>query len=338
MTGSDGLDLAQDFLPTATPDLFGPERCRELVNTRQAVDAMKETLLAGFDPEHDAPRTRVATDTGEMLQMPSTFGDYVGTKILTLTPGNVVEELPMIQGVYVLFAGRQQNPVAVLDGATLTNIRTPAVSAFGALHLVTKTGPLTLTIVGTGVQAWEHVLALTSVLDIGEIHIVGRDPGNVQELVEQGCSRGFSVQASDAADALPVSDVVVSCTSAKEPPFDGALVPDHAVVVAVGSHSPERRELDDGLLARSGIAVESLDSSTREAGEIIQGLDSGAIPDRSGLVTMRQLAEGHTLPEGQPKIFKTTGMPWQDLAVASAIYEGAAAKMRLSSNQRTDRT
>ncbi|PCC24728.1 hypothetical protein CIK75_11160 [Glutamicibacter sp. BW78] len=144
------------------------------------------------------------------------------------------------------------------------------------------------------------------------------------------------MRASNAADALPVSDVVVSCTSAQEQPFGGARVLDHAVVIAVGSHSPDYRELTDGLLARAGNVLESLDSSTREAGEIIEGLDSGAIANRSALVTMRQLAGGHALPAGRPKIFKITGMPWQDLAVASAIHEAGAIGVTTSSSQRSD--
>ena len=325
MTNSDGLDLAQDFMPSATPDSFDSGRCRELATTRQMVQAMEGVLRAGFDPEHDAPRTRVRTRTGELLQMPSTFGDYVGTKILTLTPGNVAEQLPMIQGIYILFAGRQQRPVAIFDGGTLTNIRTPAVSAFGALHLITKTRPLTLTIVGTGVQAWEHLLAITSVLDIGQICVVGRDPGKVEQFVDRARGSGFTVQASGAGEAVSASELVISCTSSTDPPFDGALVQDDAVVIAVGSHSPDCRELDDGLLTRSAIVVESLDSATREAGEIIQGLASGAIRDRADLTTMGHLAEGHTLPEDRPRVFKTTGMPWQDLVVASAIYEAAGS-------------
>jgi ornithine cyclodeaminase/alanine dehydrogenase-like protein (mu-crystallin family) len=99
-------------------------------------------------------------------------------------------------------------------------------------------------------------------------------------------------------------------------------VKERPVVIAIGSHEPDKRELDDALLSRSSIYVESLDSCQREAGDIILALASGAVASPEQLNTLADLVQGlKPRPPGRPAVFKTTGMPWQDLAVAAAAYE-----------------
>lgn len=123
-------------------------------------------------------------------------------------------------------------------------------------------------------------------------------------------------------DAVADADIIVCCTGATEPLFDGSLVKETAVVVAIGSHEPDSRELDDILMARASIYVESLSSSLREAGDVVRALASGAITGPEHLNTLADLVHGRKpRPSGKPAVFKTTGMPWQDLALAAAVYE-----------------
>lgn len=121
-------------------------------------------------------------------------------------------------------------------------------------------------------------------------------------------------------EAVAEADVVVTCTAATAPLFDGTLVPEHATVVAMGSHTTDARETDDALARRATVAVESRDSAAREAGDVTLAIDSGALAGIEDTVTLAELVAGTARRrEGAPALFVTTGMPWQDLVVASAV-------------------
>jgi ornithine cyclodeaminase len=125
---------------------------------------------------------------------------------------------------------------------------------------------------------------------------------------------------ADGLDGLVgAADVVCCATTAREPLFDGSLVADHATVVAIGSHEPEAREVDDALVGRATVVVESRTSALREAGDVIGAIAAGALPEE-GLVTLADLVCGRVVADPQrPRLFKSTGMAWEDAVVASAL-------------------
>lgn len=290
------------------------------ISILEAVKRLETFLLDGFDPEHDGLRARLATDRGQFLQMPSTSEHYTGTKLLTITPDNPSAGLPVIQGLYALFGGPDQRPLAVVEGRALTDLRTPAVSVLGALRMASPE-PKSLVIFGTGPQAWEHLKAFNSAFTLTRIRIVGRNAAAARLLSARASEIGLNAEVS-SAEAVSDADLIICCTGSAEPLFDGSLIQDTAVVVAIGSHEPENRELDDALMSRADIYVESLRSSQREAGDIIHAMASGAIAGPERLNTLADLVSGRQRrQEGRPAVFKTTGMPWQDLAIAVAAYE-----------------
>ncbi|NMR29132.1 ornithine cyclodeaminase family protein [Crystallibacter degradans] len=298
---------------------------REILPPSAAVDALEAVLSAGLDPERDSPRSRVDTGVGQFLQMPSAWQDSVGTKLLTITPANPALGAPVIQGLYVLFGGETRQPQAVLDGMELTNLRTSAVSALGA-RLLAAPGPQRLVVFGTGVQAWEHLKTFNDVFELEDVAIVGRRPAAAAALAARASAElGLAARAADAS-AVAAADLVICCTAADQPLFDGTLVSDSAVVVAMGAHEPTSRELDDALMGRAAVVVESVDSALREAGDVIQALSSGALTGPGELITLAELVTGkRPIPRGRPVVFKTTGMPWQDLALARAIVDAHPA-------------
>jgi ornithine cyclodeaminase/alanine dehydrogenase-like protein (mu-crystallin family) len=307
--------------PARTAPLFiGGSELGQAIAIPDAIKRLENFLLDGFDPEHDGLRARLATRRGQFLQMPSTSGYYTGSKLLTISPDNASAGLPVIQGLYALFGGPDQRPLAVLDGTALTNLRTPAVSALGALRLASPEAK-SLLIFGTGPQAWEHIKAFNSVFTLSRVRIVGRNAAAAGLLSARASAIGLNAEVS-SVDKVADADLIICCTGSTEPLFDGSLIQDTAVVVAIGSHEPESRELDDTLMSRADIYVESLRSSQREAGDIIQAMASGAIAAPEHLNTLADLVSGRKhRQEGRPAVFKTTGMPWQDLAIAAAAYE-----------------
>jgi ornithine cyclodeaminase len=253
-----------------------------------AADALEAALLGGFDPEAQAPRSAVAIGDGELLLMPAAVGGHAAVKLVT------VGGEPRIQGVCVVFDAATLAPVALVDGIALTNLRTAAVSALAVRRLAAEDARRLL-VFGRGPQGRAHVEAMRAVRPIALVDVVGRDAGDVAELVA-------------------AADVICCCTTAREPLFDGAFVADHATVVAIGSHEPEAREVDAALARRATVVVESRASALREAGDVIA---AGLAADE--VVTLAELVGGARIDPVRPRLFKSTGMAWEDAVVAAAL-------------------
>ena len=257
----------------------------------EAADALEAALAAGLDPETAAPRAIVPVGAGELLVMPAAVGAHAAVKLVTVGPGE-----PRVQGVCVLFDAESLAPVALLDGIALTNLRTAAVSALAVRRLAAPDARRLL-VFGRGPQGHAHAEAIRAIRPIEHVDVLGRDAPGRDELVA-------------------AADVICCCTTAREPLFDGALVADHACVVAIGSHEPGAREVDTGLVARATVVVEARAAALREAGDVIAaGLDGDA------LVTLRELVAGFEPPAGRPRLFKSVGMAWEDTVVAAAVFE-----------------
>ena len=258
-----------------------------------AADALEAALRAGFDPEADPPRSAVGLAGGELLVMPSAAGGHAAVKLVS------VGGEPRIQGVCVVFDGRTLAPVALVDGIALTNLRTPAVSALAVRRLAAAETPRLL-VFGRGPQARAHVEAMRAVRAVERVDVVGRETRDVDELVA-------------------TADLICCCTTAREPLFDGDLVAEGVTVVAIGSHEEDAREVDDALVGRSMVVVESRASALREAGEVIGAVRSGAM-EEAELVTLAELVrDDPTLDPRCPRLFKSTGMAWEDAVVAAAL-------------------
>jgi ornithine cyclodeaminase/alanine dehydrogenase-like protein (mu-crystallin family) len=265
----------------------------ERLGPTAAIDALQDALLSGLDPEADPPRSALAVGGGELLVMPSATVAHAVVKLVT------VGGEPRIQGVCVVFDATTLAPVALVDGIALTNVRTPAVSAL-AVRALAAPDARRLLVFGRGPQAHGHVEAIRAVRPIEHVDMVGRDAGRVDELVA-------------------AADIVCCATTAREPLFDGSLVADHATVVAIGSHEPDAREVDDALVGRATVVVESRGSALREAGDVIGAIASGALREDE-LVTLADLVRGRVdVAARRPRLFKSTGMAWEDAVVASAL-------------------
>jgi ornithine cyclodeaminase/alanine dehydrogenase-like protein (mu-crystallin family) len=261
----------------------------------EAADALEAALLGGLDPEADPPRGAVELDRGELLVMPSAAAAHPVVKLVTIGGD------PRIQGVCVVFDGETLAPRALVDGIALTNLRTAAVSALAVRRLASEDARRLL-VFGRGPQAHAHEEAMRAVRPIELVDMVGRDQarGGVDELVA-------------------AADIICCCTTASEPLFDGALVADRAVVVAIGSHEPALRETDDALAARATIVVESHVSALREAGDVILAIEAGAT-SADELVALADLVRGEAQPDlARPRLFKSTGMSWEDAVIAATL-------------------
>jgi ornithine cyclodeaminase/alanine dehydrogenase-like protein (mu-crystallin family) len=281
-----------------------------------AVRAVTDALRGGLDPAADPPRLPVGLAHGQFLLMPSETAAAAGVKVATVAPDNPARGLPRIQAAYLLFDRETLALRAVLDGTALTTLRTPAVSVAAVLPRLPDR-PLQVAVVGAGPQATGHVATLAAVRPLAGATYLVRDPSRTPlDAVRLG--------SAQADEALRTADVVVCATSARAPLFDSTLLREDVVVVAVGSHEPDARELDAPLLGRATVVVEDVGTALREAGDVVLAIAEGRLT-ADDLVPMRDVVTSTvTPPADRPLVLKSVGMSWQDLVVAEAVLTGGA--------------
>ncbi|GAA3824355.1 ornithine cyclodeaminase family protein [Sphaerisporangium flaviroseum] len=332
----------------ALPYIDG-DTLRRLVPVERAVEALCEALREGLDPEDSPLRPVVDVPAGQLLLMPAAYGGHTGIKVASVAPGNPARGLPRIQGTYLLLDGPTLTPLAAMDGVALTSLRTPAVSALAVRHLA-RPDARSLTVFGTGPQAWGHVEALRAVRPIEHVTVVARNRARAHDFAARCRALGLRAAAAQAwgtaadpegpaggpsatagvpaevAAAVASADVIACCTSAREPLFPGALVAAGATVVVVGSHEPGAREIDDDLVARATVVVESRSAALAEAGDLIMPIRSGAISGDHLAGNLADLVAGAVEPGPGPRVFKSVGMAWEDLVVAAAVHDAWAGR------------
>lgn len=276
-----------------------------------AIDALEAAVGPAFSGEF-VDRSGVTSSGGQLLLMPAVSADHVGVKLVGIGHDNPERGLPRIHGFYVLFDAETLVPHAIIDGTALTTIRTAAQSAMVGRRLAAADAHR-LVVFGTGPQARAHVQALRTVRPIARVGIVGRRPDAAEALcAELGDARPAS--PDDVADA----DLVVCATNSAVPVFDGDDLADDVCVIAIGSHTPQARELDDRTFARArAVLVEHHATARREAGDVLQALASGALRD-DRIRDLGQLADPLLDPQPGIVVYKSVGMAYQDLAVAAA--------------------
>ena len=288
------------------------------VSFGDAVKAYHRDLKAGVDPSRDLPKHIEDLTNGQVLLMPTQSAEYLGVKIVTVAPGNPDQGLERIQGHYLLFDTATLSPVAIMDGVALTTLRTPAVSA-AAADLLAPEQCDHLLIFGYGPQAWGHVEALRAIRDIKRVTLVARNRDRARVLADQITASGIPA-AVGSVDDVRDADIIVAATTAREPLFDGTLVKTDSCVIAVGVHELDARELDTALIARSQVIVEDLGHVMIEGGDIVIPINEGAIT-LDHVKPLRDLVTGAvTVDRTRPRVFKSSGMPWEDLVVAAEVY------------------
>jgi ornithine cyclodeaminase len=129
----------------------------------------------------------------------------------------------------------------------------------------------------------------------------------------------LGADSAEVDSHLQQADLVIAATTARSPLFDSSLLKDSVIVIAVGSHEPDVREVDSKLLSRAQIVVETRASALREAGDVIMAIGEGSITEKS-LNDLADVVCGRvTLNRDKPIFFKSSGMSWEDLVIARAI-------------------
>ena len=298
--------------------VFTADDVHRLLTYPSAIQALERAFAT---LEVTAPlRSSVSTERGTVLLMPAYGEEGLGVKLVTLTPENPKNGLPFVQATYVLFDAVTQSLRAVIDGSSLTAIRTAAVSALATRFLAAPNAHR-LVIFGAGVQANSHLDAMRAVRPIDELVVVSRSPGAAEALVNRASADGLRASVG-TPEAAAGADIVCTCTTSPDPVFDGSLLAEGAHVNAVGAYTLETRELDEAAVRDAAIVVETREVALAESGDLALAFGP-ATADRID-ADLHEVVTGAE-PTGHHSVFLSAGVAFEDLAVAVVLEANADA-------------
>lgn len=282
------------------------------------------------------PRSSLATGQGVSLVMSAHLPDLPGgaglsLKVVSVYPANPGRGLPTIHSLALLLDDQTGAPLALLEGARLTALRTGAASG-AATRLLAPPRARTLALLGAGGQAWDQVRAVLAVRPIEELRVYTPSGESARRLAERAGRqwpglRAFAVDS--AARALAGAEVVCCATTSRAPVFGPADLTPGAHVNGVGSFTPEMLEVPAaGLLAREpdlGIFIDEARMTWLEAGELIAARDQGLL-DPARVVELGRVLMGEhpgRAAPGQTTFFKSVGLAAQDAAAGRAALARA---------------
>jgi ornithine cyclodeaminase/alanine dehydrogenase-like protein (mu-crystallin family) len=301
------------------------EKIRAVLTYEALIPAIRQALIdysAGRveQPPRSVLRVKdaIGSPTGWFAVMPVIAGEYLAAKTVTFYPGNAAltgpETLPTHMATIELLSRFTGEPLAVMDGRLITEMRTAAVSAVAVQALAppdTKIGS-TLGILGSGVQARAHIEALRltqpSFREPKNLRIWSRNPQNSATLADELGATASSIEETAA------SDVVVVATSATQPILQGKWLSPRSLVVAIGAVGPQLRELDDEAM-QGYLIAESRQGVERESGDVI--LSNAKVHAEIGEI----LAGTAQLALTGRRIFKSVGMAIEDLTCAALVWQ-----------------
>lgn len=308
------------------------QEIRMLLPMPDCIEMMSQAMRAlSAGSVNVPPRTITPLGDGNdfFFLMPGASADPAafGAKLISLLPGNPATGHPLVQGLITLFDGQTGAPVALLDGAEITRIRTAAASAL-ATGTLARNRAGTHGIFGAGVQAAAHLEAIACVRDINKVWVWARDFDKAQEFAEDQSTRlCCSIQAAkDPAEAAHC-DIVSVVTNASEPVLRGEWLKPGTHVNLVGAHQPEHREADSDAVSCASIYVDSRQAALGEAGDLLIPIREGRITaeDIAGEIgdVLRGEAPGRT-DEDQLTLYKSLGSFVQDLYAANHVIRSAS--------------
>ncbi|MGY8750970.1 MAG: ornithine cyclodeaminase family protein [Fidelibacterota bacterium] len=303
---------------------YGKKDLSAVIQMTDAIEAMKDAFIALSNGTAVVPhRINLQLEDKDALNlsMPAYIkgGLYNTIKVVNVHFNNPKKGLPLINGLILVMDSEKGSPLAIIDGKSVTSLRTGAASGL-ATDLLSNKDSKCAFIFGTGVQAKSQLEAICCVRDFSSIFIVG----NSEEKTKNFCSEYNDIVQPGTVDNLKEADVICTATTSEEPLFNIENIRPGVHINAVGAHRPNTRELDTSVIQASKIYIDELSSSKIEAGDIIIPVNEGKytwdkIEGELGDLIDEKLT-GRTNPS-EITLFNSIGNAVQDLIIASIVVE-----------------
>lgn len=259
-------------------------------------------------------------------------GEYgaFGMKAICVFPGNPSLGKDAHQGMVILFSQETGEPQALMNASQITATRTAAVSAV-ATRLLARPDAGNLGIIGAGVQARTHLEALSLVRSIKRARVACRTRDHAMQLVRELQDKfEFPIEAVNSnEEAVRGADLIVTATSAHEPVLERQWIADGAHINAIGTHSPQSREIDSATMAAARIFADRRESVLNEAGDYLLAAQEGAVGPESIVAEIGELVinakQGRTA-DSEVTLFKSLGLAIEDVVCAEYLLRKAKAE------------
>lgn len=336
--------------------ILNSEDVQRSLSMPQAVRAMKEAFAALYQGRAIVPArghleskawdgiTFVMPARVDSLNVGSEVADSADTdtsaaltvKVVSIFNRNPERRQRRINAAVLVLDPETGVPVAMLEGATLTAIRTAAASG-AATDLLARPDSHQVAILGAGIEARTHIRAMCAVRPVDTVRIYSRTRSSVEQLIDE-LSRDETVSATltsaeNSTDAVRQADIVCTVTNSATPVFRDEDLGNGVHVNAVGSFKPHVVEIPAATVCRARVFVDSREAAWNEAGDLIQPLQAGLITKSHIIAELGELADQAT--RGEPvargeglTLFKSVGVAVQD-CVAAAIALRNAKRLAL---------
>ncbi len=304
---------------------------RRALPMREAIEGMKRAYAQLSIGKANLPlRGRVTADEiNLMLSMPAYMQETrdLAVKVVTIFPQNT--DLPMIHAMVMVFDPDTGVPLAVMEGGSLTAIRTGAGAGAAADYLA-RDDSRVVTVIGAGVQGRSNLEAICAVRSIEKVYVCSRTAAHAErfaaEMVGVGSIPADLEVAYDVNEAVSQSDIVITATTSDKPVFVGSALKRGTHISAVGSYTPEMQEVDAITIEKSLITVDSREAALAEAGDLIIPMREQRITDAHIYAEIGEITAGikagRTSPD-QITYFKSVGVGAQDAVAAGIVVRNA---------------
>ena len=295
---------------------------RGAVPVADLLDAVEAAYRDVADGRDRSPlRSHVALEAGDLLLMPGlrAGGSGASVKLVTIVPGNAERGLPTLHAIIVWLDAATGEPMALMDGSTITAMRTGAASG-AATRLLARSDSETLAVIGAGGQAEWQVRAVLAARPIRRVLVHARSPEARFAFAERmAAAVGIPVEPAGSAEAaVREADVVCCATTSSEPVFDAAWLRPGTHVNGIGAFRLGMVELPPELFARADVvAVDSRAAAMAEAGDVVAAIERGLLTE-SKLVEIGTIGRDWVESRQPDAItaFKSVGLAIQDVAAA----------------------
>ncbi len=309
---------------------------RQALPMRDAVQAAKRAYAALSDGRAQVPfRTRLSVPPhdGLTLFMPAFVQDAameaLAIKVVSLFPGNQAKGLAYIQAAVLVLQPDTGAAVALLEGSSLTSIRTGAAGA-AAVDILARTDSRHLAIFGAGAQGRTQLEAACTVRQFQTIWIFDADPKRAADLIAQisgkhGIPQDVRVAATPQ-EAVRDADVICTATTSLTPVFHDGDLKAGVHISAIGSYTPEMQEIPADTIKRARVVVDSRDAALAETGDLIQPIRAGLFGKSHIHAELGEIVLGRrSARESAEEItyFKSVGVAVQDAVAAGLAVENA---------------
>lgn len=311
-------------------NIISTEQVQSNLTFNELIPLLKESFSKPF---HMPQRQVHALDPSDnsnhdaFALLPSWNDDVIGNKAFTYFPDNDAKHgLPGLFSKIMLFRRQTGEPLALVDGTSVTYWRTAAISAL-ASQLLSREDSKHLLLFGTGNLASYLLQAHISVRDIKQVTLWGRSTNKVNALLAEFSKNHPEISfhtSIDIEQEVPQADIICCATGAKTALFKGEWLKEGTHVDCLGNHMVDARECDSETVKRARVYVDSLTNTLNEAGELLIPIKEGVFTPDDIIGELADICKDSTLLRQNDKditLFKSVGTAISDLVAAYLVYQ-----------------